>query len=61
MTEYVAEACEQIDAAVFSGDFLEDPDRVAKLEEYMGRWKRAIEAHRAAGEDPESLIGWAAQ
>jgi len=37
MRDYIHEACEQIDAAMFSGDaFLDDKKRKA-LREYMGR------------------------
>lgn len=42
MIDYLEEACEQIDAAMFSGDPFDDLETRKKLREYMGRWTRAI-------------------
>lgn len=42
MNHFHEEACESVDAAVFSGDIV-----VSSLEEfkvYLGRWNRAVEA-----------------
>lgn len=47
---YVEQACEDIDSAVFSGDLLFDAQAVVELEDYIGRWQRAIAAHRAGFE-----------
>lgn len=43
MPEYLENACEEIDAAMFSGDdFLNEDNRKA-LKEYIGRWSRELE------------------
>ena len=45
MKKYMEDACEEIDAALFSGDFLHtDADR-EELKQYLGRWQRAVEEH----------------
>lgn len=44
-------ACESVDASVFSSDMLFDDERRAELKEYIGRWTRAIKQHEA-GEAP---------
>lgn len=42
MDEYLENACEEIDAAMFSGDaFSKDENRKA-LREYIGRWEREM-------------------
>lgn len=46
LSKEVYEACENIDAAIFSGDEFErcgDPRALAELERYVGRWQRFIE------------------
>jgi ADP-dependent phosphofructokinase/glucokinase len=45
--KYLEEACEQIDAAIFSGDLLFDRDTtyVKEFKEYLGRWNRAIDKY----------------
>ena len=48
LRQHSIDACESIDASVFSGDLLFDAEAVLQLEEYIGRWQRAIEAHRKA-------------
>lgn len=45
---YFEDACESIDASVFSGDMLFDDERRKMLKDYIGRWARAIEAHESA-------------
>lgn len=42
---------EQIDAAVFSGDWLEDPEERKTFREYVERWTRALDEHDAADVD----------
>ena len=42
MSNYLDDDFETIDAAVFSGDFLEDEDNRENLREYCERWLRAI-------------------
>lgn len=36
-------ACEAVDASVFSGDILYDKDSLHAFKEYVGRWNRAIQ------------------
>ena len=43
MRKAVEEACESIDAAVFSGDLLEFEHERDDLRSYIERWLRAIE------------------
>ena len=47
---HLAEACESIDAGVFSGDVLYSDKERAMLEEHMLRWQRAINEHVAQQE-----------
>jgi hypothetical protein len=42
MPEYLKEACEQIDAAMFSGDALENPETLKEFKEYLERWARNL-------------------
>lgn len=41
-----AKALEEIDAAVFSSDFLWNKDNTQELITYMGRWTRSIRDHK---------------
>lgn len=43
MDEYVYAACEEIDAAFFSSDAFHNPERLAEIEHYLGRWSREAE------------------
>lgn len=43
MTEYLEEACEAIDAGMFSGDPFEELDNREELRYYMARWSRALD------------------
>jgi len=43
MNKHLEDACEGVDAAVFTGDALHTD--LAALKEYVGRWQRAIEEH----------------
>lgn len=54
MEKWLEDACENIDAAVFTGDTLESPEDVEVLEGYIGRWKRAIQSHE---ENQEANVG----
>ena len=36
------DACEEIDAAIFSGDAFMDSDNRKELREYMARWEREL-------------------
>lgn len=38
----ITEACETIDAAMFSGDTFHEPSRRAELRSYLGRWDREL-------------------
>lgn len=51
MNHHLEQACESIDASVFSGDVLESPENIKALEEYIGRWTRAIAERKARTED----------
>lgn len=46
LDSHTHEACESIDAAIFSGDLLTDEAQVVQLEEYIARWRREIERSR---------------
>jgi hypothetical protein len=50
MREHTEEACESIDATIFSGDILFNPTERAELKEYVRRWYVAIESHEAQEE-----------
>jgi hypothetical protein len=51
--KYLEKACEEIDAAVFSGDTLwDDRDRTA-LSGYVGRWTRAIAQQETSDDEGE--------
>ena len=53
MSGHLTDACEAVDAAIFSGDVLYRADQLATLKQYMARWQRAIEAREAAEEQDE--------
>ena len=42
MRQYIKEACEEIDAAMFSGDDFENIEARIELKEYIGRWQREM-------------------
>lgn len=41
------EACDTVDAMVFSGDALEDPGNLRRFEWWVQRWQRAIDNRKA--------------
>jgi hypothetical protein len=41
--DYLEEATEQIDAAIFSGDDFADPKERAELRRLMARWERGLQ------------------
>ena len=43
--DHFTNACEEVDAAVFSGDTLNDADKLEALKDYLGRWQRAVDQH----------------
>ena len=45
MRNYLKAACESVDAAVFTGDFLYQPDERAEFREYLERWLRESAKH----------------
>lgn len=47
---HMENACESVDACVFSGDSLLDPVQRNQLKEYIARWQRAIAQHEMAEE-----------
>lgn len=53
MEQYLEDACEQIDAAVFSGDSLYYGTNLEELKDYIGRWTRAIKEHEELEEKYE--------
>lgn len=48
MPKYLEDACEEIDAAVFSGDAMFDPLTLIEFEIYLGRWTRKLDDFRNA-------------
>lgn len=42
MRNNLYDACEEIDAAMFSGDSFDDPDTIREFQEYLDRWNRKI-------------------
>lgn len=52
MRPWLYKACEEIDAAIFSGDTLYQPEELAALKKYLQRWNRAVAEHEAIMELP---------
>ena len=51
MNAHLIDACEEIDAAMFSGDsFLEENNR-KELKEYIERWQRAMKSYETIETD----------
>ena len=44
MRSYIEKACEEIDAAMFTGDAFIDGQHRKELTEYMVRWQKALKA-----------------
>lgn len=42
MHHHVERPCDEIDAAVFSGDILHSAEALARFEWYLARWQREI-------------------
>ena len=42
MRKYIEDACEEIDAAMFTGDAFLDEDHRKELTEYIERWQRGL-------------------
>lgn len=42
MRKYIHDACEEIDAAIFSGDAFTDSHHRETLRECMARWERGL-------------------
>jgi ADP-dependent phosphofructokinase/glucokinase len=42
MRDYIEDACDNIDAAMFSGDAFLDPEHRKELRDYMARWERKM-------------------
>lgn len=47
MNRHLLQACEGVDASVFSGDVLYNDEDRAELKKYVARWQRAIDEHEA--------------
>lgn len=54
MREYLHQACESVDAAIFSGDVLWNDTERAELKKYIERWTRAIAEHEVP--EPATLL-----
>lgn len=51
---HIDDACDEIDAAIFTGDlFYTDPTALAELEVYINRWKRGLDSIKQFIEDDE--------
>lgn len=50
----VADAFEEIDAAIFSGDTFWDKDNMDKLEKFLGRWYRGMVSTKQSVAECES-------
>ena len=42
MRDYIKDACEEIDAAMFSGDAFADAEERKALRDYLERWGREL-------------------
>lgn len=51
MKDYLKNACEEIDADIFSGDALWIPETKNELKEYVRRWAQAILEHESSEAD----------
>lgn len=51
MNKFLEDACEEVDACVFSGDSLFDPDNRAEFRKYLERWLRAINERESTDDD----------
>lgn len=45
LRDYLRNACEEVDAGIFSGDVLYCDEERKEVKKYIGRWARAIAAH----------------
>lgn len=52
---FLEQDCERVDADVFSGDALTDPENRTMLETYLGRWSRKLEEYTGMQAAPEVL------
>ena len=60
MRPYIERAADQLDAAVFTGDFFHrNPEGAARLRWYMARWEQALQEQLtyAAADDSEDVEG----
>ena len=54
---YLENLCDEIDAAIFSGDKISIKENRDMLSDFIGRWTRAIENEEMqATEDPSSVV-----
>ena len=51
MNQHLLDACESVDAAVFSGDVIWDDNSRTQLKGYVERWQRAIAEHERTEAD----------
>lgn len=50
---FLEQACEEVDASVFSGDVLWDDRDLGALKGYIARWSRAIQQHEVSNAHPD--------
>lgn len=44
MRKYIEDACDELDAAIFSGDEFHNPESRKRLREFMTRWERELKS-----------------
>jgi len=55
MLEHIEIACDEIDAAMFSGDSFNNEQNTKELEYYLDRWTREIENIREMNKENENV------
>lgn len=53
---HIDEACDEIDAALFTGDTFHDHEMITELEAYLSRWQREIAATKKFLKEVEDEI-----
>lgn len=56
MREYLEIACEEIDAAVFSGDFLLNDEEQEEFKRYLSRWHGQVLSAEEEEEEEEDRL-----
>lgn len=55
INHFLEQDCERVDADVFTGDALTDPENRTMLETYLGRWSRNLAEYTGMQAAPEVL------